>query len=158
MTTNTPTFAFPYPDPGDPVANGDDTIKALAQRVELVLSGGDSPEAFLAAQQNIAAAGTANLGSITIPQTYRRRSLVLALHGTPAAAAAVSLLLVPNFADPRITDPGYPLRQYTGANSLAQVAYWHFQVGIGAAATTQFNLTISAGTGLNSVRARAWVI
>lgn len=37
MTSTTPSFAIPYPDPTDPVANGDDTIKALAERLDKLL-------------------------------------------------------------------------------------------------------------------------
>jgi hypothetical protein len=40
MPANTPFFAFPYPLNTDPVVNGDDTIKALAEKVEAQLSGG----------------------------------------------------------------------------------------------------------------------
>lgn len=37
MTTNTSRLLLPYPDPGDALANGDDTIKALALRLNRVL-------------------------------------------------------------------------------------------------------------------------
>ena len=37
MTTNTSRLLLPYPDPGDPIASGDDTIKALALRLNRVL-------------------------------------------------------------------------------------------------------------------------
>lgn len=159
MTSNTPTFAFPYPDPGDAIANGDDTIKALAQRMELVLSGGDVADTWLAAGQNIAGGATANVGSLLIPTTYRRRGLVVAVHGAPAAASAIIINLLPNYADPRIVDPGRALRPGAmAASTLEQVAYFHFQLGVGAAGTTQFNLAVGAGTALNNARARAWVV
>lgn len=157
MTTNTPTYALPYPDPTDPIANGDDTIKALAQRVEAVLSGGDVAPTWLAAAQNIPSGGSANLGSITIPATLRRRHLVLELTGSPGTATQLPLNLVPNYGDPRIADPGVPTRQYTAAATLAQVFYWHFHVAVGAAGTTQFQLNLGA-VAFNSARARAWVI
>ena len=158
MTTNTPTYLFPYPDPGDAIANGDDTIKALAQRMELVLSAGDVADTWLAASQNIAGGATGNVGSILVPATYRRRNLVVAVHFAPAAGSSIVFNLTPNYGDPRIVDPGRALRQSSAASTLEQVAYFHFGLAAGAAGTTQFNLSVGGATALNSVRARAWVI
>lgn len=157
MTTNTPTYAFPYPDPGDALANGDDTIKALAQRVELVLGAGDQPHTYLAAAQTINASTTANMGSLLIPQTYRRRTVHLALYGILSVATAVVANLQPNWADARMVDPGVALRQQLAANGSGQVLYWAFGLAAGAAATTQFNLQLGAGANLTSARLAAHI-
>lgn len=37
MPASTPTYGLPYPAATDPLANGDDAIKALAERVDLLL-------------------------------------------------------------------------------------------------------------------------
>lgn len=158
MTSTTPTYAFPYPDPADPVASGDDTIKALAQRLELVMSSGEVAPVFMGPAVNIAASGTGNLGSITIPQTYKRRTLFVAVQYTPASGAANLLYLVPAFAsDPRLGDHGWTMRQPTLPNALQAVLYYQIPVGVGAAATTAFQATIGAANAINSVRAYAWV-
>jgi hypothetical protein len=158
MTASTAVYLFPYSTPGDAIASVDDTMKALAERMEGVLYGGDIAEQFLANSQNIAAGGSANLGSLFIPTTYRRRTLMLFLHATPATATSVSQVLTPNYADPRMyLDPAYPLRQYTGAAALGQVTGFQIPIAPGAGGTTQFQLAISASAGLNNVRLRAWV-
>lgn len=158
MTSTTPTYAFPYPDPADPVANGDDTIRALAERTELVLGGGDVAPTWMAAQQNVAAGASVSVGSIAIPQTYRRRSLVVALFGAPGGAVSLAMNLTPNYADARLVDPVLVTRQYTAAAINPQVFYWHWSVAVGVAGVTQFQLGLGAGAALNNCRAQAWVI
>lgn len=157
MTTNTPTYALPYPDPADPVANGDDTIKALAQRLELVLSAGDLADTFLAAGQTIAGGATASLGSIAIAQTYRRRTLHVAIHATPASATAVLVNLIPNYADARIQNTGRVFRQSFAASGLDQVMYFALPLYVGAAGTTQFDLSVGGAVSLTNVRARVFI-
>lgn len=158
MTTTTPTYAFPYMDPTDPVANADDTVKALAQRMEAVLSGGDVAEFWMAALQNIAGGATSSVGSVLVPTSYRRRQLVVAVHFAPASGSSVIFNLTPNYADPRMSDPGRSLRQSSAASTLEQVAYFSFGLLPGAAQITQFNLSVGGGVALNNVRARAWTI
>lgn len=159
MTATTAQYLFPYSTPTDPIASVDDTMKALAERLETVISGGDFGDSYMGAGPvNIAAGGTANIGSVGIPTTYRRRSFCLQLFMTPTAAASVSMVMTPNYADPRIVDPGVSLRQYTGAAALSQVAYWHWGVNPGPLAVTSFSLAISANAGLNAVRGRCWLI
>lgn len=158
MTSTTPTYALPYPDPADPIADGDDTIKALAQRVELVLSSGEVAPGFMGAAVNLAAGATGNMGSITIPQTYRRKTLFVVALYTPNAATANTLYLVPDYADdPRLSDHGWTQRQVTLPNALQGVLHYQIPVGIGAAATTTFQVTAGAAVAMNNVRLFAWV-
>lgn len=158
MTGNTLLYGLPYPTATDPVANGDDTIQALASRVELVLSSGDVAPGFMGPAVNLAASATGALGSILIPQTYKAKTLYIALLYTPAAATAGNLTLLPDFPDdPRLGDHGWVHRQPTINSAVQACMYFQIPVGVGASATTTFTATASSAVGQNSVRAYAWV-
>lgn len=79
MTTTTPKYALPYPDPNDPVANGDDTVKALAQRADLVL--GESGSVGITIVAN---------GTTGVPLVFSRNYGALALVVTMTLRGAPS--------------------------------------------------------------------
>lgn len=88
MSSATAKYAIPYPTAGDALANGDDTIKALAERVDILMgeAGSDSITP--------SAANTTTTKRINFSRTYPTIPTVVAGVGSTTVAPGTLSLWV----------------------------------------------------------------
>jgi len=105
MGSQTPIFAIPYPVGTDRVADGDDAMRSLAQRVEDRVGGALVAQNFPAAQTDVPQAGATVLTVNVAFKAGHRYKVSCTIQCTAISVAAAQALMRVSLAGPEIARP-----------------------------------------------------